>query len=128
MNRLFYRLITFRDEHIDYKALPMMQGIADRVNMHGLNRNFNIIQELHKDNLGTPFTAIQLYGTIFTRYDREVAQILQEKNEFKDLVKQDEFVAKKMSEKMDQFKEIGKKMGVINFNEFPIEVTVRITL
>jgi len=111
--------MAYRDEHIEYKALPMMQGVADRINMIGLSKKFNIIQELHKDELGAKFTVIHLYGTIFSRYDRELARILQDNNDFEDIIQQDRFVAQQMDAKISQFDQISAKWTQPNFYEIP---------
>ena len=108
--------------------MPMMQGIADRVNLLELSRKFNLIQESHKDELGAKYIVLHLYGTIFTRYDRELARVLQEENNFKDVLQQDRYVTQQMERKISQFEEIGRKMTKISFNEIPLREMVRSNL
>ena len=119
VDRLMNQLLAFRDTYIELEAIPLLQGVADRINHPALDKEFSLVTEHHRDSIGAKFLVIHLHGMIFTRYDRKLTKELQNEIEFENVSQQDIYVDQRMRETVYLFEEIGRLHNTNVYNEIP---------
>ena len=124
VDRLMNQLLAFRDAYIELDAIPLLQGVADRINHPALDKEFSLISEYHRDNIGAKFLIVHLHGTVFTRYDRKLTKELQNDIEFENVNQQDIYVDQRMRDTMSIFEEIGRTANKNIITEIPSYIIV----
>ena len=116
MDRLYNRLLTFRDEHLALKILPMMRNIADTIWLddpdiegHESRVSFDIArgQQVITNELTyckpINISSFLIQGTVVTLYNRDSAYRIQKGPKFKSEMEQMEFLEDQKEKFQDQY-------------------------
>ena len=94
--RLLTRLKAFRDEHIKVEMVPLLFGIAD-IWADDLDSEVTMTSKVLEIN-EFPIRYVTMYGTIFTKFDKKMANELDEITSFEQLQGQSDKIFKRMLE------------------------------
>ena len=95
-SRLLTRLKAFKDEHIKVEIVPLMFGIAD-IWADDLNSEIIMASKVLDIN-DFPIRYVALHGTIFTKFDKKMANELDDITDFEQLQGQSEKIFDRMME------------------------------
>lgn len=84
--RLSTRLQAFRDEHVKIEMVPLLFGVAD-VGVDGIKAELKVMSEMVEIN-ELPIRYVVVYGSIFTKFDRKMANELDDIKNYEQLQKQ----------------------------------------
>ena len=94
--RLLTRLKAFRDEHIKIEMVPLMFGIAD-IWADDLNSEITMFSKVVDIN-DFPIRYVTLHGTVFTKFDKKMANELDDIANFEQLQGQSNRIFERMME------------------------------
>ena len=94
--RLFTRLKAFRDEHIRVEMAPLLFGVADIISDNPFTKMERIARIENINHL--PIKVIVLHGTIFTKFDRDAMENIEDIKNFEHLQNQSARLMERMRE------------------------------